>query len=217
MKKVFVLFMGIMFLASCATAPPKANLLGEYYQKMEPGPEGGVKLRWTKPGVHFMKYKKFMIDYVLFALAPDSEFKAINGDEMKKLGDACTQAILDALKDKYPIVSEPGPDVIRFRFAIVDLKQSRPGLSAITTAIPVGLGFNLIRKGATDSWSGSGSTTCQFIVQDSMTNEVIGVAEDEYRAGFTERFTKWGSAEDAFRYWGKRMRKIADEGLAFKK
>jgi hypothetical protein len=28
-----------------------------------------------------------------------------------------------------------------------------------------------------------------------MTDEVIGVAEDEYKAGFTERFSKWGSAK----------------------
>jgi hypothetical protein len=170
-------------------------------------------LRWVKPGVGFYKYKKFMVDYVVFALADDSESKVINGDEMKKLGDACTLAIIDALKDKYPIVSEPGPDVLRLRFAIVDLKQSRPALSAVTTVIPIGLGISLIKKGATDSWSGSGATTSQWMVLDSATNEVIIVAEDEYRAGFTERFSKWGSAEEAFKYWGKRIRKIADEGL----
>jgi hypothetical protein len=217
MKKMFGLLMGMMFLASCATAPGKINFLGEYYKKLEPGPEGGAKLRWVKPGVDFNQYKKFMIDYVYFALAPDSEFKGINGDEMKTLADASTKAIIDALKDKYPIVSEPGPDVIRFRFAIVDLKQSRPGLAAATTVIPVGLGISLIKRGATDSWSGSGSTTCQFVVQDSMTNEIIGVAEDEYKAGFTERFTKWGSAEEAFKFWGKKMRQIADNGLDSKK
>ncbi len=92
---------------------------------------------------------------------------------------------------------------IRFRFAILDLKQSRLGLSAVTTAIPVGLGFSFIRKGATDSWSGSGVDPLPVYVQDSMTNEVIGAAEDEYRAGFMERFTKRGSAEDAFTYWGR--------------
>jgi len=52
------------------------------------------------------------------------------------------------------------------------------------------------------------------MVIDSMTDEVIGVAEDDYKAGFTERFSKWGSAEEAFKYWGKRIRQIADEGLA---
>jgi len=213
MKKVITLLVGIMFLATCVTAFAKGDFLGEYSKKLTPGPKGGAKIRWVKPGTDFTKYKRFMIDYVVFAFADDSESKVINGDEMKKLGDACTLAIIDSLKDKYPIVSDPGPDVMRLRFAIVDLKQSRPGVSTITSVIPVGLGLSIIKKGATDSWSGSGATTSQWIVIDSMTNEVIGVAEDDYKAGFAERFSKWGSAEEAFKYWGKRIRQIADEGL----
>lgn len=213
MRKMMGFFTGMMLLASCAMAQRKTEFLGEYYKNLEPGPKGGAKLRWIKPGADFSKYKRFMVDYVLFALADDSESKIINGDEMKKLGDASTLAIIDALKDKYPIVAEPGPDVLRFRFAIVDLKQSNPAKSAVTSVLPVGLGISLIKKGATDSWSGSGSTTCQFMVLDSTTNEVIVVAEDDYKAGFTERFSKWGSAEEAFKYWGKRIRKIMDEGI----
>ncbi len=217
MKKIFGLLMGMMFLAGCASAPPKTNFLGEYYKNLEPGPEGGAKKRWVKPGVDFTKYKKFMVDYVVFQLADDSESKVINGAEMKTMGDVCTLAIIEALQDKYPIVSEPGPDVLRFRFAIVDLKQSRPVLSAVSTVVPIGLGISLVKKGATDSWTGSGATTSQLMVIDSTTNEVLAAAEDEYHAGFTERFSKWESAEAAFKYWGKRLRKIIDEGLAPKK
>lgn len=191
----------------------KGDFLGEYSKNLSPGPKGGAKLRLVKPGVDLAKYKKFIIDYVVFAFADDSKSKVINGNEMKKLGDACTLAIIDVLKDEYPIVSEPGPDTLRFRFAIVGLKQSRPGVSVITSVIPVGLGLSIIKKGATDSWSGSGATTSQWIVIYSMTDEVIGVAEDEYKAGFTERFSKWGLAEEAFKYWGKRIRQITDEGL----
>jgi len=214
MKKIITLLIGLVFLVMSGSAFAKGDFLGEYAKYLTPGPKGGAKLRWIKPGVDLTKYKKFMIDYAVFAFADDSESKVINGDEMKKLGDACTLAIIDSLKDKYPIVSDPGPDVMRLRFAIVDLKQSRPGVSAITSVIPVGLGLSIIKKGATDSWSGSGATTSQWMVIDSMTDEVIGVAEDDYKAGFTERFSKWGSAEEAFKYWGKRIRQIADEGLA---
>ncbi len=99
------------------------------------------------------------------------------------------------------------------RFAMVDLKQSRPVLSGVTSVIPVGLAISVVKKGATDSWTGSGATTSQLMVIDSASNEILAVAEDEYKAGFTERFTKWGSAEDAFEYWGKRLGKIIDEGL----
>jgi hypothetical protein len=211
MKKVFVLLMGMMFLASCATTQlPKTNFLGEYSKNLTLGPYGGSNMRWLKPGVDFAKYNKFMVDYMVFALAEDSEYKGIEGDEMKKLGDAASLALVNAINKKYPVVAEPGPDVMRVRAAIVGLKQSNPALSVISTVIPVGEGISIIKKGATGSWSGSGATQAEVLFIDSMTNEVIGAGYDEYKAGFTERFTKWGSAEDAFKYWGERGVKALD-------
>jgi hypothetical protein len=142
MKKVFVLLMGLMFLAACGTTAPqkKSGFLGEYYNVLKPGlEEGGPKLIWMKPGVDFSKYKKVMVDYVLFAFAEDSEYKGIDGDEMKKIGDGASLALVNAIKKDFPIVSEPGPDVIRIRAAIVDLKPSKPGLSAVTRSCLRGL------------------------------------------------------------------------------
>ena len=206
MKKIFVLLMGMMFLASCATtAPPKTGFLGEYYKNLTPAPEGGIaKLRWLKPGVDFAKYTKVMVDYVVFSLAEDSQYKAISGDEMKELGDAASLALVNAIKKKDPVVAEPGPDVWRLRMAIVGLKQSNPVISGITTVIPIGIGISVIKKGAAGAWAGAGATRAEAMVLDSMTNEVLAVGTLEYAAGFTERFTKWGSVEDAFKYWGQK-------------
>ncbi len=210
MKKIFVLFAGLMFLSGCASTAPKSSFLGPYQKAMEPGPSDGAKMRWLKPGVDFAKYNKFMVDYVTFVMADDSEYKGIDGEEMKKLGDAASLALVNAIKAKYPVVGEPGPDVCRIRAAIVGLKQSSPVLSGITSVIPVGLGISLVKKGAGGAWSGAGATQAEFMLLDSTTNEVIAVAYDEYAAGFTERFTKWGSVEDAFKYWGERGVKNLD-------
>jgi hypothetical protein len=211
MKKLFVVLVGVMLVAGCATTKPsQSGFLGEYYQYLEPGPKDGAKMRWVNPEVDHTKYKKFMVDYVVFALADDSEYKGINGDEMKKLGDAASLAYVNALKEKYPVVSEPGPDVARLMIAIVGLKQSRPALSAVTTVIPYGLAISLVKKGSTDAWTGSGATQVEALVLDSMTNEVIGAAYDEYTAGFTERFSKWGSVEEAFKFWAERGARYID-------
>jgi hypothetical protein len=40
---------------------------------------------------------------------------------------------------------------------------------------------------------------------DSSTNEVVGVGQDEQVAGFTDRFSKWGSAKEAFKFWSARL------------
>ena len=66
--------------------------------------------------------------------------------------------------------------------------------------MPVGLGISIIKKGATDSWTGSGATTAKMMVLDSMTNEVIACGEDKRAAEFAEKFSKWGSVEEAFAF-----------------
>jgi hypothetical protein len=214
MKRSLLLLVGMMYLAGCATTstPVKSGFLGEYAQKLRPVvlEDKATTMRWMKPRTDFTKYNKFMVDYVVFALADDSEYKGINGDEMKHLGDAASLAVVNAIKEKYPIVSEPGPDVLRVRVAIVGLKQSDPVQSGITTVIPVGLGISLIKKGATDAWIGSGATQGEMMCIDSLTNEVICAGHDVYTAGFTERFTKWGSVEEAFAYWAKRGARALD-------
>jgi hypothetical protein len=90
MKKILIVAVAMFFLAGCASmqGPGKSGFLGEYAGKMTAGPEGKAKMGWVKPGADFSKYKRFMVDYVVFALAEDSDFKVIDGDEMKKLGDA---------------------------------------------------------------------------------------------------------------------------------
>ena len=212
MKKFLVLLMGLMFLVACASTSKYQGVFvpKEYVSLFQPGAEAHA-LRWLKPGVDFTKYNKCMVDYVIFALAPDSDYKGIDAEEMKKLADAASTALVNALNPKMPVVSKPGPDVMRIRFAITDLKQSRPGVSAITTVIPVGLGISLIKKGATDEWAGGGLTKAEVIFHDSMTNEVIAAGYADYSARFTERFTKWGSVEDAFTHWGERITQAAEE------
>jgi len=83
-------------------------------------------------------------------------------------------------------------------------------LSAVPSVIPIGLGVSVVKKGATDSWAGSGATTAEFFTIDSMTNEVVDTAKDSRSAAFTERFSKWGSAKEAFKFWAGRMRAFMD-------
>ncbi len=210
----------VSFVISCASTgsqskkpaaePQTKGFLDGYYKDLQPGPEGGAKMRWLKPGVDFSKYNKIMLDSVFFYFAEDSESKRIDAEAMKKLADACNLQVVDVLKGTYPIVADPGPDVLRLRFAITDLKQSRPVLSAITSVVPIGLGISILKKGATGSWSGSGATSAELMALDSMTNDVIAVAQDDKTAGFTERFSKWGSTEEAFKYWGERLKLFLD-------
>ncbi|HQB14863.1 MAG TPA: DUF3313 domain-containing protein, partial [Syntrophales bacterium] len=119
------------------------------YDQLQPGPKDGAKRRWIKSGVDPTKYQKFMVDSVVFFLADNADYKGIDPQEMKELCDAFNKEIAAALKNKYPIVAEPGPDVARLSIAITNIRPSKPGVSAVTSVIPVGLGVSLVKKGAT--------------------------------------------------------------------
>jgi hypothetical protein len=133
----------------------------------------------------------------------------MDSSELHQIAEKFDLAIVTAAKGVTRFVTEPGPDVVRIRIAITDLKQNKPAMGVISTATmvtPIGLGINLVKKGTTGSWSGSGSMSAEFMVIDSMTNQVIVAARDERRAGFTERFTNWGSAEEAIKFWAERIK-----------
>jgi hypothetical protein len=212
MKKVLIALVAVTFLAGCATTnTSQSGFLGDYYKNLGPGPKEGAKMRWIKPGADFAKYNKVMLDSVVFALAENAENKTIDPEAMKDLQEKCNLALANAIKEKYPIVSEPGQDVARIRIALTGIKPSSPVLSGITSAVTIGMAVSLVKKGTTGSWTGSGATNAELMGLDSMSNEVIIVAQDETTAGFTARFSKYGSSEDSFKYWGEKIVKFLDE------
>jgi hypothetical protein len=202
----------ITFHASAASEEELKNegFLEDYYKNLTPGPEGGAKMRWVKPGADFSKYNKVMLDSVIFYFPADEGNKGLDPQVMKELADGFNLAIINALKETYPIVADPGPDVIRLRFAITDIKRSKPGMSAVSSVVPIGLGISLVKKGATGGWTGSGATSGEMMALDSATGDVIAVAQDDRSAKFSERFSKWGSAEEAFKFWGERLKLFLD-------
>jgi putative nucleotidyltransferase with HDIG domain len=186
---------------------------------LQPGPPGVAKMRWLKPGVDFARYKKVILDNVLFFFAPDSEYKGMDPQELKGLADAFKQQLVASLKQTYPIVAAPGLDVARIRFAITDLRQNRPVTSDFNTDGPIGIDKDNVNRRVATSWLGSGATEAEMLIVDSLTQEVIAAAKDSKATGQKEKFTKWGAAEDAFQFWASYLRKFLDQahGLTMKK
>jgi len=205
-----IYIIAMVFMGCSSTTNAQCGFLDGYYQNLEPGNKDGAKQRWIKAGINFGKYDKVMLDSVIFYFAKDADYKGIDVNELKDLADYFNTEMVKSLKGAYPIVSKPGPDVLRLRVAITNLKPSRPVLSVISTVIPVGLGISVVKKGVVGEWSGAGEISMEFMGIDSMSNDVIAAGVDERSAEFFQRYTYYGSAKDAFTFWAERIRVLLD-------
>ncbi len=190
-----------------------SGFLGDY-ALLQPGPADGADWRYIKPEVDFSRYDKVMVDHVVFYFKKDAKYQGIHPEELQELADAFHQALTDALKGAYPIVENPGPDVLRLRAAITDLKPSNPGLNTVTSIIPVGLAISHIKKGVTGTHANVGAATIEAEVLDSATNTRLALAVDR-KAGEKYKvisgMDKWGHSKGAFKFWAQRLRHWLDE------
>jgi hypothetical protein len=119
-------------MISCASTPKMTGpgFLGDRAMLLEPGPKGGVKERWLKPGADFKKYNKIILEHVVFFFDDASEYKGIDTAELDEVAKKADLALVNALKDNYPIVAEPGPDVVRMKTVLGE--KSRPISEEVT-------------------------------------------------------------------------------------
>lgn len=210
-----VLALTILFLLAvtmgCATQKTARSGFLENYPAFQPGPKGGVDSVYLKKDVDFTSYDKVMMDHVVFYFSKNSKYKGIHADEMKELADTFHKAFAEALADVYPLVDKPGPGVLRIRTAITDLVPSKPGLSGVTTVVPIGLAIDLVKSGAGGGHTGVGQASLEVEFLDSMTNERIAAALDTRPGDKLEGLTKWGAAKGAFEFWAKRLRICLDQ------
>ena len=208
---IVIICFALTVATGCATKPVKHSGFLKNYPEFKSGPKGGADFVYMKEGVDFSVYNKIMMNHVVLFFEDDADYKGIHPEELAEMSNAFHKAITDNLQEAYPLVAEPGPDVMRLRFAITDVVASKPGMGTISTVMPIGLALSAVKKGVTGTHTGVGQASIEVEILDSMTNERIGAAIDTRPGGKIEGFTKWGAVEGAFKFWAKRLKTWLDE------
>jgi len=199
-------------LVGCASTPketPSGFL--QNYPQFQPGPSDGVDQLYTKPGMDLSKYRRIMVDEAQFYLKKSAAEQGIQASELKELSDTFHRAIFEALGNAYPLVTEPGADVLRIRLAVTNIETSNPAMSGITTVLPVGLAISVAKKATTGSYTGVGGASMEVEFLDSMTNERLAAAIDTFDGSKMSGFSKLGTTKEAFAFWAKRLRVTLDK------
>ena len=183
--------------AGCATTAPPAHsgFLGNY-DSFEQDATDESLLWWEQDDFDWNDYKKVMLDPVVIYYHSEAQGREILPDELSKLTVSFRQAVVAELGEDYPVVEQPGPDVLRIRCAITDVIPAKAALNVVTSLVafvPVDMGGAAIEV--------------EFL--NSSTGERLAAGVDQKLGtpidGVTG-FTRLGHAKGAFRDWAKELR-----------
>jgi len=178
---------------------------------------------YRDPAVDYSKYNKLLVDRIKVFFKDDSEYKGIDPDELKVLTDYFHEAIRKAVEDAYPLVEEPGPDVLHLRVAVTDLVPNKPEASVASLAIPfawVADAGSGVAKGEVGSTMFTGEATIEVEALDSITSQQL-VAHIETEAGkkynwhrgvtkgvtgYVNAYSKWNYTKVAMDDWAYLLR-----------
>jgi len=125
MRKILLLSVLPLVLCGCRCKQQTQNGFLNSYSRLLQGPMMTFE---HKPSPAALEgYSKFIIDPVQVYSYYDSPKKnsRLNDEEITCLPYYMRNSIYAGLADRYPIVTEPGPDVARIRVALTDMKEAR--------------------------------------------------------------------------------------------
>jgi hypothetical protein len=193
-RRLTILVSGAVLLISACTT---TTIVEPFYR-----PENAlVEQSYVSPAADFSIYSKLLADpleiyYPDNAPEPDEQ-------ELERLRQIFRDAFLPKLTD-YEIVTEPGPDVLRVRGQIIDLKLT----GAIGTFEPTGRLQDLVTRG---------QLTFLMEIGDSMSDRVLaraGETEDGGSTSLSGAEDGWAEVEAAAERWATLFRTWLDANLS---
>jgi hypothetical protein len=176
------------------------------YSKLKPNPKHETTLSYVRedPAKNVHKYVAIIVEPVVVYVATDVDASRLPDRGRSALASYFQQAITAAVADAFPVVTEPGPLVLRLRSAIIGVDVGPPpeekgGESLLRT-------INIGKVGV------------EMELIDSETGEQIAAAIDRQRLGegavvgsaTFSREEKFRAATEAFDGWAARLRAFLD-------
>ena len=183
----------ILVLVTLAGVAAAENL-GDYqtkgflstYENLRPVGGDSDAFLYESEKVDKSKYNKLMVDRIKIFLKEDAEYKGIDATELKELADYFHSAIVEAVSDAYPVVEEPGADVVRLRIAVTDLVPNKVEASVVTLVVP----YVWIGEASAGAAEGEAGTT-PFVGEASIEMEALdSLSHDQVAAYISTRAAK---------------------------
>jgi len=218
MSRILTLAVGF-FLAASAVAQNNDFLTD--YSLLVPNTKGNfVSNRYFHPNIvqKLVDYDAVFVDQPEIFVAADSKYKGAKGDQLKALADVARLATIERLEaGGYTIATEPGPDVLYFRWALTDLylQKKKRGILSYT---PLGMVVHATTQAAVrDLWKKIDIAELRLEVEfsDFVTGEILGAGVTRRHGlrkakGQKAEIVSWQELDAVFQTVGGRMSCVLD-------
>jgi len=162
-------------------------------QKLTPGGEGQMDLRYVNSNARWSQYTKVLVDPVILWSSAESQVSAA---DQQTLANYFYAALKQQLSKKFQVVDQPGPGVLRVQVALTDAATATPVLRTITMAVPQARALSTVGYLATGTYPFVGAAQGAGKLTDSVTGELLAAVADRQVGGGCGTRTATGSSPE---------------------
>jgi Protein of unknown function (DUF3313) len=203
--------LSLLLLGACTTtqkvavnqADVNCAFLGNNCSLLTTGGKEQAGLRYVNPSAQWSQYNKILIDPVTYWGGDSTKMPA---SDQQMLVNYFSQQLKEKLGEKFQIVNQPGPGVMKLDVALTDAETATPVLRSISMIVPQAHMLANLKYLATGSMPFVGAAQAEAKVTDSVTGQILAMAVDKRIGGgsFTTGFQwQWGDAENAVNHWAE--------------
>ncbi|MGH8069340.1 MAG: DUF3313 domain-containing protein [Candidatus Entotheonellia bacterium] len=182
-----------------------AAFLAATATRLTPGAKGQFDLRYVNPSANWRQYTKIIVDPVTFW---GGDTTKVSTAEQQALTDYFFQVLREQLGQKFQLVDEPGPGVMRLQVALTDVEAATPGLRTISTIVPQARALNTLKFAATGTYAFIGGAQAEAKLTDALTGQLLAEVVDRRVGGGSVKAAaqwQWGDAENAKNAWATQV------------
>ncbi len=215
MKKLLLIALLLLFVGGCQSSKTTMRQSGFLtdYSRLAPHEsiEADAGLIWVAEDFAPAQYSGFMVDPVQLWLPEDYD-QDVTIEELQALTVYFHDVLIKALEDRYRVVQEPAPGVLRIRSAITNVEPSSPGADIASSLVPVGILISLGKQAATGRATGVGEASIEVEFLDAISGRSLAAYQgvrygEKYDGGGTDEMN---DAQHALQVWAAKLREYFD-------